>query len=154
MSILSQHPFSGRSMKRSASILSLVLIISLLTAACAPAPQTTGVATAAQPQAGQSVLINPDDAQKLLKENSSAVLLDVRTPDEFAEGHIEGAVNLAVEELESRLNELPSDKATPIVVYCRSGRRSALAAEILVKAGYSAIYDLGGIQNWPYEIVK
>ena len=74
------------------------------------------------------------------------LLLDVRTPEEFAGGYITGAVNIPVQSLASRLSEIPRDQ--PIVIYCRSGNRSALAAEILADAGYSTVYDMGGIQAW------
>lgn len=78
--------------------------------------------------------------------NTSHVLLDVRTPEEFASGHISGAININVDELPNRLSEVPKDE--PIVVYCRSGRRSAIAAQLLSDAGYTPIYDLGGIVDW------
>lgn len=74
------------------------------------------------------------------------LLLDVRTPEEFASGHIAGAVNISVESLASRLSEVPQDQ--PVVVYCRSGNRSATASQILSNAGYTGIYDLGGINAW------
>ncbi|MBP1757491.1 MAG: pspE, partial [Firmicutes bacterium] len=100
------------------------------------------------------VLISADDALKLLKDNPNAILLDVRTADEYAQGHIADSQLLPVEELANRTGELPADKATPIIVYCRSGRRSALAATQLVDLGYTQVFDLGGIQSWPYDIVK
>lgn len=78
--------------------------------------------------------------------NTRHLLLDVRTPQEFASGHIPGAVNISVESLASRLNEVQMGQ--PIVVYCRSGNRSAQAAQILASAGYSTVYDLGGIIDW------
>lgn len=74
------------------------------------------------------------------------LLIDVRTPEEFAGGHIEGAVNIPVDALASRLSEVPAGQ--PIVLYCRSGNRSATASRILVDAGYTGIYDLGGLQGW------
>ena len=73
-------------------------------------------------------------------------LLDVRRPDEFAGGHIEGAANISVETLANNLSRIPKD--VPIVLYCRSGNRSAQAANILADAGYTEIYDLGGIIDW------
>ncbi|MEZ4669234.1 MAG: rhodanese-like domain-containing protein [Anaerolineae bacterium] len=73
-------------------------------------------------------------------------LIDVRTPEEFATGHIHGAVNIPVDEIASRLSEVPQGQ--PVVVYCRSGNRSAQAAQILAQNGYSSIYDLGGIIDW------
>jgi rhodanese-related sulfurtransferase len=73
-------------------------------------------------------------------------LLDVRTDEEFGSGHIHGAVNIPVDALENRLSEVPKDQ--PIVVYCRSGNRSAQASRILEQAGYTTIYDLGGLNDW------
>ncbi|MGB1287746.1 MAG: rhodanese-like domain-containing protein, partial [Aggregatilineales bacterium] len=83
------------------------------------------------------------------------ILLDVRTPAEFEDGYIDGAMNINVETLADRLSEIPQD--TPIVVYCRSGNRSARAATILNEAGYTPVYDLGGIQDWAaagYDVVR
>lgn len=75
-----------------------------------------------------------------------ALLLDVRTPGEFSGGHLEGAVNVPVQELEQRLAEVgPTDR--PVVVYCRSGVRSARAAGLLEAAGFTRVHDLGGIGN-------
>ncbi|MDF1499160.1 MAG: rhodanese-like domain-containing protein [Anaerolineales bacterium] len=74
------------------------------------------------------------------------LLIDVRTADEFVTGHIPGAINISVQSLPDRLNEIPTDK--PLVVYCRSGNRSATATSILIDAGFSLVYDLGGIQDW------
>lgn len=103
---------------------------------------TSAVNSAASPQ-----IISPADYQsQFTAANVPHLLVDVRTPEEFAAGHIPGAVNIAVETLESRLEEIPTDQ--PVVVYCRSGNRSATAADILVSAGYNPVYDLGGIINW------
>lgn len=77
---------------------------------------------------------------------NGALLLDVRTPDEFREHHLDGAVNIPVQELAGRVREL-GIKARPIVVYCRSGARSAAAASLLKAAGYEVL-DVGGIGNW------
>lgn len=74
-----------------------------------------------------------------------ALLLDVRTPDEFAAGHLDGAVNIPVDDLARRLGEVPRERE--IVVYCRSGRRSAAAAEVLRGRG-QAVIDLGAMSNW------
>lgn len=81
-----------------------------------------------------------------LDTNKNHFLLDVRRPDEFAGGHIAGAANISVETLTTNLSRVPKD--VPIVVYCRSGNRSAQAANILAEAGYTEIYDLGGIIEW------
>lgn len=76
-----------------------------------------------------------------------ALLLDVRTPAEFATDHIPGAINIPVQELDRRMGELgPKDK--PVVVYCQSGRRSGRAARMLKEAGYAAVHDLGAMSRW------
>ncbi|MBE2271938.1 MAG: rhodanese-like domain-containing protein [Anaerolinea sp.] len=74
------------------------------------------------------------------------LLIDVRTREEFASGHIAGAVNIPVEEIGSRLSEIPADET--VVLYCRSGNRSAQASQILNQNGYSTVYDLGGVIAW------
>ena len=79
--------------------------------------------------------------------DGGALLLDVRTPGEFASGHIDGAVNIPVQELAGRLGEL-DDKQRDIVVYCRSGSRSAQAKRLLAAEGYASVHDLGGIGRW------
>lgn len=78
--------------------------------------------------------------------NVSHMLVDVRTPEEFASGHIAGAVNIPLDQISSRLSEMPQDGT--LVVYCRSGNRSAQAISILQQAGYAKLYDLGGIISW------
>jgi phage shock protein E len=76
-----------------------------------------------------------------------ARLVDVRTPEEFADGHIAGAVNIPVQDLDRRMGEL-GPKEKNLVVYCRSGNRSARAAQMLESAGYAAVQDLGAISRW------
>ena len=80
-------------------------------------------------------------------EKEGALLLDVRSPAEFADHSIEGSVNIPIGELESRLSELP-DTSRPIVVYCRSGSRSSAAAEILSKHGYAKVYNMRRVTAW------
>jgi phage shock protein E len=102
---------------------------------------------ASRPTASPAQNIVPADYQtQFVSSNTTHFLLDVRTSEEFASGHIHGAVNISVESLESRLSEVPTDQ--PIVVYCRSGNRSAQASQILAQAGYTRIYDMGGLNNW------
>ncbi|MEL7435713.1 MAG: rhodanese-like domain-containing protein, partial [Chloroflexota bacterium] len=74
------------------------------------------------------------------------ILIDVRTAQEFNSGHIAGAINIPVDQIANRLSEIPAD--IPVVVYCRSGNRSAQAANILNQNDYSEIYDLGSIIQW------
>lgn len=90
--------------------------------------------------------IDAAEYNQQFKDGSDHLLIDVRTPEEYASGHIAGAINISVQTLPDRLDEIPVDQ--PIVVYCRTGNRSASATDILVNAGYSPVYDLGGIQDW------
>ncbi len=84
------------------------------------------------------------EARALVEQG--AQLVDVRTPAEFAEGHVPGAVNIPVDEIERRAGEIEKDE--PVVLYCRSGARSSRAAGILEAAGYEHVHDLGPMSNW------
>lgn len=90
--------------------------------------------------------ISVEEVYEIISSNQDYIILDVRTSDEFNEGHIEGAVLIPVDELEGRLDELPVDK--PIITYCKSGGRSRNAANILVENGFTQIYYMGGILDW------
>ncbi len=79
--------------------------------------------------------------------SQGGLLLDVRTREEHVEAHLPKSINIPVQELGSRLTEL-ADKNRATVVYCRSGGRSAAAAELLVSAGFTQVYDLGAMSNW------
>jgi len=76
-------------------------------------------------------------------------VLDVRRPDEFAAGHVEGAVNIPVHDLAKHIDQLPDDPSTLIVVYCRSGVRSMFATSALLVLGYNKVYNMpGGFMAW------
>lgn len=77
--------------------------------------------------------------------NTPHLLIDVRSPAEFAEGHITGARNIPLQEIERRLKEVPKDK--PIILYCRSGNRSGMALQMLRSAGYETVYNAGGVSE-------
>lgn len=98
--------------------------------------------------------ISPEEAKTIMDTETDYVILDVRTADEYAEGHIPNAVNLDHADISSKAEALLPDKDALILVYCRSGRRSKIAAEALVELGYSNVKEFGGINDWPYEIVK
>lgn len=87
-------------------------------------------------------------SQVKAKIKSGAKIVDVRTPGEFDSGHYKGAVNIPLQEMNARLAEF-GDKAKPIVVYCRSGRRSAEAKKILIENGYTDVTDGGGLPDMP-----
>ena len=94
-----------------------------------------------------------DEAVNMMAQENGYIILDVRRPDEFAEGHIPGAINVANETIGTdEIPELPN-KDQLIMVYCRSGRRSKEASEKLVKLGYTNIVEFGGILDWKGEIV-
>ena len=97
--------------------------------------------------------ISMDEAVTMMAQETGYIILDVRRADEFAAGHIPGAINVANESIGTdEIAELP-DKNQLIMVYCRSGRRSKEAAEKLVKLGYTNIVEFGGILDWKGEIV-
>lgn len=98
--------------------------------------------------------ISPEEAKTLMDTETNYIILDVRTPEEYAEGHIPNAVNLDHEDISSKAEAMLPDKDALLLVYCRSGRRSKIAAEALVELGYSNIKEFGGINDWPYEVVK
>lgn len=101
---------------------------------------------AANPASGAQDISPAGYQNQFTTTNTSHLLIDVRTSEEFASGHIHGAVNIPVDSLQSRLSEISGDQ--PIVVYCRSGNRSATASQILAEAGYANVYDLGGLNDW------
>ena len=97
--------------------------------------------------------LSAEEAKARLDSGDPLVLLDVRTREEFDSGHISGALCLPVESIGSEAPaELP-DRNAEILIYCRSGRRSAEAAKKLTKLGYTNVCDFGGIQDWPYGTV-
>ena len=97
--------------------------------------------------------VNMDEAITMMEEESGYIILDVRTPEEFAEKHIPGAINVANETIGTdEIPELP-DKDQLILVYCRSGNRSKQASEKLAALGYTNIVEFGGINDWPGETV-
>ena len=128
-------------MKKIKRVLPIILSALLLTA-CAP---------------GNSLgykQITMSEAVKMMETEKNYIILDVRRADEFAEGHIPGAINVANEVIGTEeIPELP-DKSQLILVYCRSGRRSTEASEKLVKLGYTNIVECGGILDWKGEIEK
>ena len=98
--------------------------------------------------------ISMDEAVKMMRDEKDYIILDVRRPDEYAGGHIPGAINVPNEEIgTAEIAELPS-KSQLILVYCRSGRRSKEAAGKLAKLGYTNIVEFGGIQDYKGEIEK
>ena len=112
----------------------------------------TGCAGTSNSQTNTYRSITMDEAVDMMAQETSYIILDVRRADEFAAGHIPGAINVANESIgTAEIPELP-DKNQLIMVYCRSGRRSKEASEKLVKLGYTNIVEFGGILDWKGEI--
>jgi rhodanese-related sulfurtransferase len=99
--------------------------------------------------------ISPQLAKEMMDSGDPVTVVDVRTPSEYAAGHIEGAILIPNETITTASNpELLPNVDDTILVYCRSGNRSSQAARKLVSLGYTNVYDFGGINDWPYEIVR
>ena len=98
--------------------------------------------------------ISGAEAKALMDSESGYVIIDARTQEEYDQGHIPGAIMIPEYEIADRAEKELPDKDQLILVYCRSGRRSKIAAEELVKLGYTNVKEFGGIIDWEYEIVK
>jgi len=98
--------------------------------------------------------ITAEEGKAMMEEDGTIVLVDVRTEAEFVEEHIQDAILVPIDELETLTPEMMPDKAATYIVYCRSGNRSATASQQLIEMGYQNIYDMGGIIDWPYETVS
>ena len=98
--------------------------------------------------------ISGAEAKALMDSESGYIIIDARTQEEYDQGHIPGAILIPEYEIADRAEKELPDKNQLILVYCRSGRRSKIAAEELVKLGYTNVKEFGGIIDWEYEIVK
>ncbi|MBQ6757147.1 MAG: rhodanese-like domain-containing protein [Oscillospiraceae bacterium] len=98
--------------------------------------------------------ISMDEAAKMMAEREDYILLDVRTYEEYDEGHIPGAYIVPLDDIRSINEDSPWSRDQLILVYCRSGRRSKLAAEEMCKMGYTNVVEIGGIIDWKGEIEK
>ena len=96
--------------------------------------------------------ITAEEVKQIVDNEEGYIILDVRTQEEYDEGHIPGAVVISHEEITEKAENVLTDKEQLILVYCRSGRRSKIAAEALVELGYTNIKEFGGIIDWPYEV--
>ena len=98
--------------------------------------------------------ITAEEAKNLMDSEKDRIILDVRSREEYDQGHIPGAILIPDTEIEAKAADLLPDKDQLILVYCRSGRRSKLAAQSLADLGYTNIREFGGILDWPYEVVQ
>ena len=122
----------------------LILLAVLLLAACGQDKEND--------QEAVYVNITAEEAKQIMDSEEGYIILDVRTQEEYDQGHIPGAIVISHDEIEEKAEEVLTDKKQLILVYCRSGRRSKLAAEALVELGYTNIKEFGGIIDWPYEV--
>ena len=148
-------------MKKALCIISVLLCI-LLTACgddssigiIGGADGPTSIIVAEKGEKAMYEQITAEEAKKIMDSGEEHIVLDTREQDEFDEGHIPGAILIPYTEIENKAIELIPDKDKLILVYCRSGRRSKIAAEALSKLGYTNVKEFGGIIDWPYEVEK
>ena len=112
----------------------------------------TGCGKAAAPESGWKT-IDAEEAKRMMDEGGVTVV-DVRQPDEYAAGHVPGALLLPDDQISSEAAAVLPDQEAAVLVYCRSGRRSRGAAAKLAELGYQNVYDFGGINDWPYDVVE
>ena len=148
-------------MKKALCIISVLLCI-LLTACgddssigtIGGADGPTSIIVAEKGEKAMYEQITAEEAKKIMDSGEEHIILDTREQDEFDEGHIPGAILIPYTEIENKAEEMLTDKDKLILVYCRSGRRSKIAAESLSKLGYTNVKEFGGIIDWTYEIEK
>lgn len=136
-------------------LLSAAIALTAVLSACGastPPPDAPAVSAASQsaPESPSYRTISADEAKKMMDEGG-VTIVDVRTAEEYAEKHVKDAVNIPVESISAERPEALPDSAATILVYCRSGARSARASKALAELGYENVYNFGGINDWPYE---
>lgn len=129
-------------------ILSVLVLLVLVSLGCKTQANTAEVLPAGYHK------ITAAEAKQKMAANPQAVVLDVRNADEYREKHIPQAVLLPLAEVKEKASAVLPDKNAEILVYCRSGNRSRQAGVLLAEMGYTSVYDFGGIQDWPYEVVQ
>ena len=130
----------------------IVLAVVLLTACGQNREETKPTEETPNTQEAVYMNITAQEAKEIMDREEGYVILDTRAQEEYDEGHIPGAILIPHDEILQKAESLLTDKDQLILVYCRSGRRSKLAAEDLQKLGYTNIKEFGGIIDWPYEV--
>ena len=139
-------------MKKIFSFLALAASLLTLSACAAPAAVAETPAPTATPVV-EYKKISAADAKARMDSGDEIIILDVRTKEEYDAGHIAGAILIPNETIIDKQPELLPDLNAEILVYCRSGNRSAQAANKLIAIGYTNVVDFGGIIDWPYDVV-
>lgn len=136
-------------------ILLALAIITVATVFAGCTQKTSNEQTeATQVNIGTYYQIPQDEAKKIMDEESDYIIVDAREQSEYDEGHIKGAIVIPYTEIEQKAEEMLPDKEQLILVYCRSGRRSKIAAQSLANMGYTNVKEFGGIIEWQYGIEK
>lgn len=140
----------------SKKIILLALAIITVATVFAGCTQKTGneQTEATQVNIGTYYQIPQDEAKRIMDEESNYIIVDAREQSEYDEGHIKGAIVIPYTEIEQKAEEMLPDKEQLILVYCRSGRRSKIAAQSLANMGYTNVKEFGGIIDWQYGIEK
>ena len=115
---------------------------------------TFGICACSGNDAASYEQITQPEAKEIMDTRTDYIIIDARTEEEFAEGHIKDAILIPEYEINEKAEKKIPEKDALILVYCRSGRRSKIASEELVKLGYTNVKEFGGIIDWHYEIVK
>ena len=124
-------------------ILTVLLVAAMMLTACGQEQENNKEAV--------YMNITAQEAKEIMDQEQGYIILDVREQDEYDAGHIPGAILIPYTQIEDKADEMLPDKGQLVLVYCRSGRRSKIAAEALVELGYTNIKEFGGILDWPYE---
>ena len=140
-------------------ILAVLMFAVMLTACVTETAENNSISVSESAETTEDAVltyeqISAEDAKKLMDTESDFIIVDARTTEEFAEGHIPDAVLIPEYEIADRApSELP-DKDQLILVYCRSGRRSKIASQALADLGYTNVKEFGEILDWPYDVVN
>jgi len=153
-------------MKKRIAIIAAILSSLTILSACTGTPATTTAAGESTATAGSTTAAADSTSQKVeyikitaseakaMMDSQTVIVLDVRTQEEYDSGHIKDAVLLDSGDVSAKAATVIPDKDATILVYCRSGNRSATASKQLIEMGYTKVMDFGGIIDWPYEVVK
>ena len=141
------------------SLLSTIALSMMFTAACSQDEAKPAETSTTTEVANETAEIKTMTGEELVKQNSAkkkdeVLIIDVRSSEEYKAGHIPNAININVDETESRLNEIEDYKDKPIIVYCNSGKKSNDAAEILVNNGFQDVTNAQGVKEFEYDLVQ
>ena len=139
-------------------ILAVLMLAVILTACVTETAENNSISVSESAETTEDAVltyeqISAEDAKKLMDTASDYIIVDARTTEEFAEGHIPNAILIPEYEIADRAPDELTDKDRLILVYCRSGRRSKIASQALVELGYTNVKEFGGIIDWPYDVV-